>query len=112
MAAARAALQGAPDAAEQQAAAQAFGLALEMPAPAAVPVWPDCWAAVQCFCGMATQWRMGVNGATGLDYAVLPVVLRLQRVPRADWAEVFEGLRVMEAEALRCLDRRREGKAA
>jgi hypothetical protein len=49
---------------------------------------------------MGTQWRVGAGGATGLDYGVLPVVLRLSGVPRAEWPDVFDGLRIMEEAAL------------
>lgn len=39
-------------------------------------------------------------GPTGLDYAAVPVVLRLIDIPRSQWAGVFEDLRVMEDAAL------------
>jgi hypothetical protein len=41
-----------------------------------------------------------MGGATGLDYNVIPVTLRLMRVPRADWPDMFDDLRVMESAAL------------
>jgi Phage related hypothetical protein (DUF1799). len=47
-----------------------------------------------------TQWRVGAAGATGLDYGVLPVVLRINRVPRDEWPDLFEGIRTMESAAL------------
>lgn len=56
---------------------------------------------------MDTQWRVGMNGATGLDYGVLPVVLRMVAVPRAMWAEVFDGVRVMETAALETMKKRK-----
>lgn len=46
---------------------------------------------------MDTQWRM----SGGMDYSVLPVVMRMQSVPRSDWNDTFECLRVMEGEAIR-----------
>lgn len=49
---------------------------------------------------MGTQWRIGMSGATGLDYNALPAVMRLSGVPAADRAEVFEGVRTMEDAAL------------
>lgn len=52
---------------------------------------------------MSTQWRSGFGGPTGLDYGALPSVLRLQGVPRADWSDTFECIRVLEAEALRVM---------
>ena len=58
-------------------------------------------AAVNTFAAMGTQWRTGMGGATGLDYAALPAVLRLTGLPRAEWPDVFEGLRILEDEALK-----------
>lgn len=66
-------------------------------------VWPDNLAAVNVFIAMLTQWRVGMSGATGLDYGAIPAVLRLTQTPRAAWPEVFEGLRVMEGAALKHL---------
>lgn len=49
---------------------------------------------------MQTQWRMGPSKAVGLDYNVLPMVMRLHGVKRKDQAELFDSIRVMETEAL------------
>lgn len=49
---------------------------------------------------MSTQWRVGMAGATGLDYGALPAVMRLTGISAADRAEVFEGVRTMEDAAL------------
>lgn len=53
-------------------------------------------ATVNAYVAMRTQWRFSHYGATGLDYGVLPVVLRLVGVPRDEWPDVFEGIQVME----------------
>lgn len=63
-------------------------------------VWPDNVVSVGAFVAMSTQWRAGMGGATGLDYAAMPAVLRMTQVPRADWPEVFDAIRVMESVAL------------
>lgn len=63
-------------------------------------IWPENETAVAVFAAMGTQWRVGNAGPIGLDYAALPAVLRLTGVPRAEWADAFECVRVMEAEAL------------
>ena len=65
-----------------------------------VEVWPDNVQAVNVFVAMGTQWRCGPGGAIGLDYSALPQVLRLTKVPRADWPEVFDLLRILEDAAL------------
>lgn len=68
--------------------------------PEAVEVFPENWMPMQVFFGMQTQWRVGMNGATGLDYAALPVVENRLGVKKKDRAEVFEALQVLEGEML------------
>ena len=63
-------------------------------------MFPDNEAVVGVFIAMTTQWRIGMSGPTGLDYAALPAVLRLCAIPRAQHPDLFDDLRVMEAEAL------------
>ena len=65
-----------------------------------VEVWPDNILIVNTFIAMCSQWRHGFSGPTGLDYGALPVVLRLNGVPRPEWPEVFDGIRTMEDAAL------------
>lgn len=64
-------------------------------------VWPDNWTAVRVFAALGTQWRVGFSGITGLDYNAIPVVLRIKDVPRSQWRDVFEDLRVLERAALK-----------
>lgn len=63
----------------------------------AFAVWPENLFTVNTYIAMDTQWRM----SGGMDYSVLPVVMRMQSVPRSDWNDTFECLRVMEGEAIR-----------
>lgn len=63
-------------------------------------MWPDNALAVNAFIAMSTQWRVGMAGATGLDYGALPVVMSLAGVPAAERAGVFESIRVLEDAAL------------
>lgn len=65
-----------------------------------VEVWPEHMVVCDVMRAMGTQWRVGMGGATGLDYAVLPQVFRLVGVPKKDWARVFDDLRVMECGVL------------
>lgn len=65
-----------------------------------IGVWPDNWVAVNTFVALSTQWRVGVAGPTGLDYGALPEVMRMTAVPRSDWPDVFECVRIMESAAL------------
>jgi uncharacterized membrane protein len=80
--------------------AAAFGLTVEEAGGPDVEVWPDNKKAVNTFIAMATQWRIGMNGATGLDYAALPFVMRRTGVTTAEHDDVFESLRIMEDAAL------------
>jgi hypothetical protein len=76
---------------------------------AAYEVWADGWASVMAFDALGTQWRTGMAGATGLDYAAVPAVLRLTGVPRPQWAQVFADLREMEDEALTVMREHKRG---
>ncbi|NID14400.1 DUF1799 domain-containing protein [Luteibacter yeojuensis] len=77
-----------------------MGLARSDLEETAVLVWPDNMPAVDTLIAMGTQWRTGVAGPTGLDYGVMPQVFRLLAIPRSDWPETFDCVRVLEAEAL------------
>jgi hypothetical protein len=72
-----------------------------------VGVWPDCWASFECFSAMRTQWRVGMNGATGLDYVALEPVMRLQGIPKAERNTTFEDIRTMEMAALEVMQAQR-----
>lgn len=63
-------------------------------------VWPDNLQAVNVFISMATQWRIGPAGATGLDYNALPFVMRACDVKAADRADVLDDVRTLEDAAL------------
>ena len=76
-----------------------FGLTAEEACPAA-ELWPDNLTTVNTFLSMSTQWRAGGVGLVGMDYNALPTVLRLSKVPRSEWSEVFNGIAIMESAAL------------
>lgn len=61
--------------------------------------WPENWTVLRLFDAMRTQWRVGFSGAYGMDYNTLPVVMDMLSIDDRQWA--FEGLRVMEDEALK-----------
>jgi hypothetical protein len=63
-------------------------------------VWPDNWKSFLVMDSMGTQWRTGACGATGLDYGVLPNVMKLVGIPAKDRPGVFQDIRVMESEAI------------
>jgi Phage related hypothetical protein (DUF1799). len=57
---------------------------------------------------MATQWRIGMNGPTGLDYNVLPEMWRLFSVKKKDRETVFFDIQEMERVALSVMARQRD----
>jgi hypothetical protein len=61
---------------------------------------------------MATQWRSGMNGLTGLDYTAIKPVFNLLGVSKKSRAEVFEAIRVMEGEALLAWNEAKESRDA
>lgn len=69
-----------------------------------VEVVPDVWESYLVFSAMSTQWRVGMNGATGLDYSVIPNVLELLNIKNK--AAVFDDLRIMEIKALELMNNR------
>jgi hypothetical protein len=102
---ARALITGAPDAGDND-----FWSALGIPpelrdgivqSSAVTEIWPENLAPFEVFSAMQTQWRTGMAGPTGLDYAALPVVMDLQHIATKDRPDVFGALQVMESEALK-----------
>lgn len=69
-----------------------------------VEIWPDVWDSYQVFSAMNTQWRVGMNGITGLDYTPLNQVMDLFNIK--DRATVFSDLRIMEVKALEVMHKR------
>ncbi|HHR6043254.1 TPA: DUF1799 domain-containing protein [Providencia alcalifaciens] len=67
-----------------------------------VEVVPDVWESYLVFSAMSTQWGVGMNGATGLDYSVIPNVLELLNIKNK--ATIFDDLRVMELKALELIN--------
>lgn len=71
-----------------------------MRAASSVAIWPENLDAFNVFGAMGSQWRTGMGGATGLDYAALPAVMDFCQVKKKHRPEVFESVRVMESAAL------------
>jgi hypothetical protein len=63
-------------------------------------LWPDNQVAWQCWCAAQTQWRIGLGGPTGLDYAGVQALLELSGVRKATRPEIFACLVGMERAAL------------
>lgn len=53
---------------------------------------------------MATQWRTGMAGATGLDYTAVPTVMDLLDIAPEHRRDRFDDLRTMERAALEVMN--------
>lgn len=85
---------------ETDAALAAFGLEREgdLAEPEDLDIYPENEAPVCLFMAMGTQWREGMNGRTGLDYAALEAVARITGIELT--RDRFDGVRIMESEIL------------
>lgn len=90
-------------------AAEAMGLILDE-SDRLCEVYPENWPAVELFAAMGTQWRTGMAGATGLDYAALPAVMDMLGVDVDERRSRFSELRVMERAALTEMNEQREAR--
>ena len=64
-------------------------------------LWAENWPAMQFYVQiMATQWRHGYCGPTGLDYNVLLHELDRRKLPEDEYDDLFGSLRVIEQTAL------------
>lgn len=81
----------------------AFGLTAEDVAADPVDIWPDNLAAYQIFSFMGTQWRIGMGGATGLDYSVMYRKMDRLGLSPDDYDDLEADLRIMEVAALDCM---------
>lgn len=77
-----------------------FGLTLEEIPEEVIEVWDINWNTFNLFNALTTQWRVGMGGATGLDYSVIPSVGKMLGLKQKQINELFPDLQVMENEAL------------
>jgi len=49
---------------------------------------------------MGTQWRVGMNGPTGLDYNVLFRLMDEAKIVGEEWHDTLADVRVLESAAL------------
>jgi hypothetical protein len=52
---------------------------------------------------MSTQWRVGMSGATGLDYGVLYRKMDRLQLSEAEYDDLEEDVRTLESAALACM---------
>lgn len=77
-----------------------FGLHLDEIPEEVIEVWDINWNTFNLFHALSTQWRVGMGGATGLDYSVIPSVGKMLGFKQKQINEMFPDLQVMENEAL------------
>lgn len=63
-------------------------------------VWPENGPSFNVFADMQTQWRVSVDGRTGLDYLALVTVMDFHGVATEDRRQMFADVQVMELAAL------------
>ncbi len=98
-----------------QAAASEWGFEVAMPdAPPpedgeVCHLWPENLLPWECWHAVQTQWRMGMGGATGLDYtAVLAYLKDGKGLPGKERREVFGLIQLCERETLKVWAEKRE----
>lgn len=64
-------------------------------------LWPENAPVLQLWFAVQTQWQYGPRGQeVGMKYEGVESCMRLQGIPEAERAELFDGLRAMEVAAL------------
>lgn len=64
-------------------------------------LWPDNVDTFNLWCQLQTQWRVGMSGATGLDYTAVAAYLRdVVGIKKKDLPERFAEIRAMEVATL------------
>jgi Phage related hypothetical protein (DUF1799) len=59
-------------------------------------LWPECLLSWRCWMSVQSQWRVGMGGPTGLDYAGVRAYLELAGLRKRERSEVFADLVLME----------------
>lgn len=78
----------------------AAGLTIEDFCDEATEVWPENESVYFLFHALATQWRTGAVGCTGLDHNVLFHRLDRMNLDPEEYDQLDRDIRVMETEAL------------
>lgn len=74
-----------------------------------VELYPDNALAVAVFLEIATQWRHGPGGITGLDYPALFASMDERGLEGEDRRDTYAGVRVMERTVLRMKAEAKDG---
>ena len=68
-----------------------------------VELWTENWPVISLFRKMATQWRIGMNGPTGLDYQTLFLLIDRHELSKEEAEQMFDDIRTCEAAALEAM---------
>lgn len=91
---------------ESPAELAVLGLLPEDIPPREFDLWPENWPAIQLYVQVQTQWRVGMNGPTGLDYNVVFHELDRRALDRDTYDDLMGSVRVIEETALRILHKK------
>ena len=69
-------------------------------------VWPENMPAIRLFSSLQTQWRVSMNGPSGLDYNVLFTRLDRLKLSDQDHEWMFDDIRTIESEALAIINKK------
>lgn len=64
-------------------------------------VWPENWEPFLVFSEVSTQWRVSMNGPSGLDYNVAFKFMDLMKIGESKQLKTIRAIRVMESSALK-----------
>ncbi|OFJ47656.1 hypothetical protein BA896_000165 [Janthinobacterium lividum] len=78
-------------------------MTLEDVAADPVDIWPDNVAAFEIFSFLGTQWRIGMSGATGLDYNVVYRKMDRLLLTPEEYDALERDIQIMESAALVCM---------
>lgn len=84
----------------------AMGFTLEDYETDPVEIWPENQESISLFSRVSTQWRVGMNGPTGLDY--MPLFHQMDRMGLTPdrYDQMLDDIRVIEAEALTLMNKK------
>jgi hypothetical protein len=90
---------------ELDQALASFGLVLDDPADSTRPrifcLWPEHEEVLGLWFAVQTQWRVGMGGATGLDYCGVEALMRVRQIGRGKArSQLMADLQIMERAAL------------
>ncbi|ELR5204609.1 DUF1799 domain-containing protein [Providencia rettgeri] len=69
-----------------------------------VEITPDIEASVTLFQALSTQWRVSMDGPTGIDYTVIPMLVSAYGI--CDLATVIKDIQLMESKALELIHKK------